>query len=1539
MTKRNLVSKIFGIALVFVMVGSMFGGFVGSASTASAQAPTYEFLTYANFGSDSSCYTPGQGVGGYENKLYVATNGQYCYVYEVSIPEGADPNMHPDNPEATGPMAPRTLTFVERHDIRADIYGETGINSIYQSVSEFYVDDSGIYYGPGPGGIHKWDHDWNYQGRVVDVSLIAQTLAYDADNDIWYGGLAGRQIYSFKPGINTSWQYEFTYPTYEGWHHDGLEFVNGYLWISDMTSNWIGQWKKNPDGTWEELARFYYDNPVEDDVEGMGFGPLGHLWVTGWNRLYEIGGKELGVVLKGIKLSAALDKDEYNPSEIMRMSVRVIDADGNDIRLTRDNFEVKIDGADVSIEIIEDITTPTSPFVYPGWWYEFIIYLVKIKAPSEGGNHNIWVQVETKLGCDSAEETFTVGRIPVVLVHDYSGDPSHLSSLKQRLENDGFDVYVIDYSPEEPNCDAMGDPELDQGIEWYAKVLKAEIQDIKKNTGADKVDIVGYGMGGLIARYYVEKDNGNTNVRKLILLGTPNHGSGLFGFGFPEISFSPEGSGWGNVISLYQVLAKCIVGVIKDCSESSLIPGVCVPSLGKAAEQMALHSKFLNKLNYGDPRKWSGTDKLASGVQYVTIAGKKWFYFVSPYHGLKSNDGFVTVESVKLDGVSGANHAEFSVTHQQLIKDENVYAKIRERLQDDPVPENDAYEENLVQPQRLPTVYGTIPNASKLHDLTLSLANSSVILLRWDKGDLDLVLTTPDGIEVNSSTVLNGMNITYHPSNGSGFEGYEIEDPVSGNWQAEVVRLNGSETVTYTLITSLETELILSVPLEKYQYEPNEPINVTANLAYGDTSLTDAIVIARVKRPDASIENITLYDDGSHNDEAASDGIYANTYANTNLWGTYDIAITASGTVDDERFAREAFATVWVEQYPDLTLSDSDIYLSNNNPDPGEEITINATIHNVGEADARNASILFYAGDPVGGTLIGEDIIDVEAGKTAQASTQWTAAEEVKQICVLVSSYNEFLEEDYTNNRACARLIYPDMWMDILTAEETPGIEQHRGVIETLADEPCNLTVYVRNTGTEVLHNLQVVTNVNFTQDIGNVTEGQVREVPIQFTPTTPGLSGLNVTVESDEIESSLTRTLLVEKFDLTVSIPKTEYGLNEPVPINISVTNEVPGMRFIDLKIEVNISGSYNQTFEIPLLSLAPLATKDTTFTWNTTGVSSGAYTIVTSFIMADREVAGDEKCVTINPTNLPPIADAGPDQTVERTKADGANITLDGSGSFDPDGDPITYNWTWIGGSASGVSPTVVLPMGTTTLTLTVSDAELWDADTVNINVVDTTPPEVVIGIPGPSQALQDGVTLTAEASDLSGVSEVYFYVREPNGTGIPIGYEDLMATLNSSTGKWECLFDTTLLPDGYYVVLAKAVDNYSNEGWSEVVPFSIRNWAVLELLPASQSNKGGRTMPVKFSLRIAESVDPAQPFVYNEELEIRIYDASDNTTILQTSLYGDTSRDYRIDSVGEKYITNFKTKKQPATYTVEIWRTSKNFLIGSFTFETVK
>jgi len=87
----------------------------------------------------------------------------------------------------------------------------------------------------------------------------------------------------------------------------------------------------------------------------------------------------------------------------------------------------------------------------------------------------------------------------------------------------------------------------------------------------------------------------------------------------------------------------------------------------------------------------------------------------------------------------------------------------------------------------------------------------------------------------------------------------------------------------------------------------------------------------------------------------------------------------------------------------------------------------------------------------------------------------------------------------------------------------------------------------------------------------------------------------------------------------------------------------------------------------------------------------------------------------------NTPPIADAGPDQTVcVISPATTAMVMLDGSGSHDADGDPLTYTWTWDGNTAHGVNPTVELPLGITTITLVVNDGKAdSEPDTVNITV----------------------------------------------------------------------------------------------------------------------------------------------------------------------------------------------------------------------------
>ena len=147
--------------------------------------------------------------------------------------------------------------------------------------------------------------------------------------------------------------------------------------------------------------------------------------------------------------------------------------------------------------------------------------------------------------------------------------------------------------------------------------------------------------------------------------------------------------------------------------------------------------------------------------------------------------------------------------------------------------------------------------------------------------------------------------------------------------------------------------------------------------------------------------------------------------------------------------------------------------------------------------------------------------------------------------------------------------------------------------------------------------------------------------------------------------------------------------------------------------------------------------------------------------------------------PSNRPPVADAGPDQTVEQDSHAGASVTVDGSGSYDPDNDSLTYSWTWDGGSATGVSPTVVLPLGTTTITLVVNDGKVdSDPDTVDITVVDTTPPTIhsVSASPDvlwPPNHKMVEVTVTVVATDICDAAPVCWILgvnsNEPiNGPG---------------------------------------------------------------------------------------------------------------------------------------------------------------------------
>jgi hypothetical protein len=116
----------------------------------------------------------------------------------------------------------------------------------------------------------------------------------------------------------------------------------------------------------------------------------------------------------------------------------------------------------------------------------------------------------------------------------------------------------------------------------------------------------------------------------------------------------------------------------------------------------------------------------------------------------------------------------------------------------------------------------------------------------------------------------------------------------------------------------------------------------------------------------------------------------------------------------------------------------------------------------------------------------------------------------------------------------------------------------------------------------------------------------------------------------------------------------------------------------------------------------------------------------------------------------NLPPVADAGDDQQV----LVGEQVALDGTGSSDPDGDPLTFSWTLRGPEGStAVLDSLTEPSvsftpdvaGDYTATLVVNDGEL-DSDEDSVTITALREPVADAGV---DQQVIAGETVTLDGS----------------------------------------------------------------------------------------------------------------------------------------------------------------------------------------------
>lgn len=270
--------------------------------------PSGEYYLYSTFSPTVDGFDTIADVDSYGNRIWFVAwaSGQLTVAgYDVTLLDTdgdgmLEPHQHPDSGDEPGPIEPRVFTFVQSFPISND--------GAIPHQMELHATDTTISWA-GPNQITAYDLATGTTSQVAPKSAWINShvypylafLGYDDVNDVWYSGNeSARRVFQYDAQTQT-WGYAFEFPVLAGDHMDGMDVVTDvrtgipYVYVSDMTSNFIGQYRHDPVVGWVQENMFSYADASGVSVEGFGFGALSHFWVGGWdqNSFYEIGGGDL----------------------------------------------------------------------------------------------------------------------------------------------------------------------------------------------------------------------------------------------------------------------------------------------------------------------------------------------------------------------------------------------------------------------------------------------------------------------------------------------------------------------------------------------------------------------------------------------------------------------------------------------------------------------------------------------------------------------------------------------------------------------------------------------------------------------------------------------------------------------------------------------------------------------------------------------------------------------------------------------------------------------------------------------------------------------------------------------------------------------------------------------------------------------------------------------------------------------------------------------------------------------------------------------